>query len=99
MLGGDLLTGREAEEIGLIAFAAPLKDLDALVEEWANRFAQSATQSVAGTKITINLPLRQAAQASLDVGMAYEGLANITKDHQEAVTAFIDKRKPVFKGN
>jgi enoyl-CoA hydratase len=30
--------------------------------------------------------------------MAYEGLSNITRDHQEAVTAFIEKRKPEFTG-
>jgi enoyl-CoA hydratase len=98
LLGGDLLTGREAANIGLIAFAAPLSEIDALTEQWAKRFAEGATQSIAGTKITINLPLRQAAQAALDVGMAYEGLSNITKDHQEAVSAFIEKRTPTFTG-
>lgn len=98
LLGGDLLTDREAAEIGLVAYAAPLSGMDAIVEEWAHRFATGATQSIAGTKITINLPLRQAAQAALDVGMAYEGLSNITKDHQEAVTAFLEKRPPSFSG-
>ena len=49
--------------------------------------------------MTMNVPLRQLAQSLLDVGMAYEGLANITKDHQEAVTAFQEKRKPVFTGD
>ena len=98
LLGGELITGREAAEIGLVAFSAPLAGIDALVEQWAQKFAGGATQSIAGTKITLNLPLRQAAQAALDVGMAYEGLSNITKDHQEAVTAFIEKRKPKFTG-
>lgn len=98
LLGGDLISGKEAAEIGLIAFAVPMAQVDALVEEWAAKFAAGATQSIAGTKITINLALRQAAQAALDVGMAYEGLSNITKDHQEAVNAFIEKRKPSFTG-
>ena len=98
LLSGDLLTGREAERIGLINFAAPLAEVDAIVEHWADRLARGASQSIAGTKALINLPLRQAAQAMLDMGMAYEGLSNISRDHQEAVTAFIEKRKPDFTG-
>jgi len=47
----------------------------------------------------MNVPLRQAAQALLDVGMAYEGLSNITRDHQEAVNAFREKRRPEFTGD
>ena len=35
----------------------------------------------------------------MDVGMAYEGLSNISKDHQEAVDAFLEKRKPRFTGD
>jgi enoyl-CoA hydratase len=35
----------------------------------------------------------------LDIGMAYEGLSNITKDHQEALNAFREKRKPSFTGD
>jgi enoyl-CoA hydratase len=34
----------------------------------------------------------------MDTGIAYETLSNISKDHQEAVSAFREKRKPVFTG-
>lgn len=98
LLSGDLITGREAEQIGLVTFAVPHSELAELTESWAQKLANGALQSIAGTKITMNVPLRQAAQAILDVGMAYEGLSNITRDHQEAVTAFIEKRKPQFTG-
>ena len=99
LLGGEPITGRDAEQFGLIAFAVPGDELDALVERWASKLANGAVQSIAGTKITMNAPLRQAAHALLDIGMAYEGLSNITADHQEAVTAFREKRKPKFTGN
>lgn len=98
LLLGEPLTGREAADIGLIAAAAPSEEIDEIVERWTTKLANGATQSIAGTKVTINVPLRQAAQALLDVGMAYEGLSNISKDHQEAVTAFVQKRKPNFTG-
>lgn len=99
LLGGEPITGRQAEDYGLIAFAVPASELDAMVEKWADKFANGAAQSIAGTKITMNAPLRQSAQALLDIGMAYEGLSNITADHQEAVSAFREKRKPRFTGN
>ena len=98
LLMGEPVTGKVAAEIGLIAESAPADQVDEIVERYARKLARSATQSVSGTKITMNLPLRQAAQAMMDVGMAYEGLSNITKDHQEAVTAFLEKRRPNFTG-
>ena len=98
LLLGEPVLGKEAAEIGLIAASGTAEEVDEQVERFARKFARSATQSVAGTKITMNVPLRQLAQALLDVGMAYEGLSNITRDHQEAVTAFIEKRRPVFTG-
>jgi enoyl-CoA hydratase len=98
LLLGEPILGKEAAEIGLITASGTLEEVDEMVERFARKLARSATQSVAGTKMTMNVPLRQAAQALLDVGMAYEGLSNITKDHQEAVTAFMEKRRPNFTG-
>lgn len=99
LLGGEYILGKTAAEIGLVAYSGSTEEIDALAEKWADKFARSALQSVSGTKTVINMPLRQAAQALLDAGMAYEGLSNITKDHQEAVTAFLEKRKPTFTGD
>jgi enoyl-CoA hydratase len=99
LLLGEPILGKEAAEIGLIAAAGTAEEVDQIVERYARKFARSATQSVSGTKITMNVPLRQAAQYLLDVGMAYEGLSNITRDHQEAVTAFMEKRRPNFTGD
>lgn len=99
LLFGDPISGSQAEEYGLIAHAVPADELDALAEKLVGRLARGAAQSIWGTKITMNTPLRQAAHALLDVGMGYEGLSNITKDHQEAVSAFMEKRKPRFTGD
>lgn len=98
LLLGEPVLGKDAAEMGLIAFSGTAEEIEEQAEKWARKFARSAVQSVAGTKITMNVPLRQLAQSLLDVGMAYEGLSNITKDHQEAVTAFLEKRRPTFTG-
>jgi enoyl-CoA hydratase len=34
----------------------------------------------------------------LDASLAYEAMTNVGADHQEAVTAFREKRKPKFTG-
>jgi len=99
LLFGDPISGREAEDFGLIAHAVPAGELDELAEKLAGRLANGAAQSIWGTKITMNAPLRQAAHSLLDIGMGYEGLSNISRDHQEAVSAFMDKRKPSFTGD
>ncbi len=44
------------------------------------------------------MPLKALFQAHFDAGVAYEMMSNATADHQEAVAAFRDKRKPVFSG-
>jgi enoyl-CoA hydratase len=38
------------------------------------------------------------AASMMDVGMAYENVSSLTQDHQEAINAFREKRKPVFSG-
>ena len=39
------------------------------------------------------------AQSMMDVGMAYEGLSNISDDHAEAINAILEKRTASFTGN
>jgi enoyl-CoA hydratase len=99
LLTGDLLTGREAADIGLIAVAVEPDQLDAETERWVAKLIAGATTSISGTKLAINAALKQLAATGMDLGMAYEGLSNISADHQEAVTAFVEKRKAIFGGD
>lgn len=98
LLTGDNLTAKEAERIGLINHAVPRGELDARVNGLAERLAAGATKAIKWTKASINLPLRQLAHSMLDASLAYEALTNIGDDHQEAVNAFKEKRKPKFTG-
>ena len=99
LLSGDLISAPEAAAIGLINFAVPADELDAKVDQWAQRLGKGARRSIQWTKATINVGLRQIASSVLDAGFAYEGMSNHTGDHREAVMAFLEKRKPAFTGD
>ena len=99
LLLGEPILGKEACELGLIAESAPtFEEMTEIAERWAAKLAASASNAIYGTKTAINMPLRQLAQGMMDVGMAYEGLSNISDDHAEAINAILEKRKPTFTG-
>jgi len=98
LLTGDLLTGAEAARIGLINRALPAAQLDAVVDEMAQRLANGASRAIQWTKLSVNTALRQVAQQVMDTSLEYEARSNLTKDHQEAVKAFREKRAPRFTG-
>ena len=57
LLTGDLIDGREAKAIGLIADAVPAKALDARVEAWAQRMAGVPQNQLMMQKLMINQAL------------------------------------------
>ena len=99
LLTGDTLTGEEAARIGLINHAVAPEKIDAVVDEMAQRLARGAARAIQWTKASVNIALKQLAHTVLDASMAYEVISNHTQDHQEAVTAFREKREPKFTGN
>jgi enoyl-CoA hydratase len=95
---GDLLTAAEAERIGLISEVVPEADLDSRVYGLAERLAAGPLKAMKWTKVVANLPLKALFHAHFDAGVAYESMSNLSADHQEAVAAFREKRKPAFTG-
>lgn len=98
LLTGDPIPAVEAARMGLINRAVAPEALDDDVYGLARRLAGGARKAIRWTKVATNLGLKQLAHMIMDTGIAYETLSNISKDHQEAVTAFREKRKPVFTG-
>lgn len=98
LLTGDLIEAREAERIGLINYVVPASELDAKVEQFAQKLLGGATQAIRFTKVATNIALKQIATAAMDASVAYETMTFFTKDHHEAVKAFQEKRPPRFSG-
>ena len=95
---GDLIDAPEAARIGLINRAVPPEKLDEEVNEMATRLAEGALVAINYTKISVNKTLRFIADLIMDTSLSLEGHSVATEDHLEGVRAFIEKRKPQFKG-
>ena len=95
---GRIVSMEEAAAMGLINYAVPREELDTKVNELALAIANGAGRAIQMTKAVMNVPLRQTAIASMELGMANELISSQTEDHLEATEAFIAKRQPRFKG-
>ena len=93
---GELLTAKRAHEIGLVNHCVPLEELDAAEDAFCNRLLDDAQNAIRWTKSLINLELKRIATATMDAGLAYEGIAVRSADYREGVRALQEKRKPVF---
>lgn len=98
LMTGDPIPAAKAAEWGLVNHVHPADRLGAEVDAFADRLASGATKSIRWTKVALNVPLKQIAHAAMDTAIAYETLTNLSGDHQEAVNAFRDRRRPVFMG-
>lgn len=99
LMTGDLMTAADAARMGLINHAVPHDELDTRVAEFAKRLVQGAVKSIKWTKLSVNIGLKQLAHSIMDASIAYEAMSNRTADHQEAVSAFREGRKPNFTGH
>ncbi len=96
LLLGDLISADEAREYGMINHVVPMAELDAKVAQIASKLARGAQQAIRYTKAILNNGLRATAIAQLETAAAYEALTVMTADHNEALKAMREKRKPTF---
>ena len=98
LLTGKPVPARDAQQMGLVNHAVAAGDLQARALAFAQELASGPQVALRGTKMAVNIGLKQLTQSVLDASLAYEALSNLSADHQEAVTAFREKRSPVFTG-
>lgn len=97
-LTGDTIDAEEALRIGLVSrVVAPEALLDEALK-LAGRIAANPPQVLRWTKQLLQEARTQTLDQALDGAGRLQGLAHHTADHTEAVAAFFEKRRPVFKG-
>jgi enoyl-CoA hydratase/carnithine racemase len=98
MLTGETVSPEEAHQLGLVNKLFPAETLLEETEAYAHKIAAGASAAIANTKQAlyqgIELPLSEALALERDL---LEPLFK-TEDAQEGLTAFVEKRQPVFKG-
>lgn len=98
VLTGDIISAEEARAIGLVEEVYPDEELEARTKELALTIAEKSPVALRLAKEAV----RAAARMDLDAGLEYEAtlfsLLFSTEDKEEGVKAFLDKRKPKFKG-
>lgn len=95
---GDNVPAAEAARLGLITHAVPAAELDARIDALVERLLKLPPFALRGTKRAINHTLRQLALATFEYGVSLETQSQLTRDHAEAVAAFLEKRPPQFIG-
>jgi 2-(1,2-epoxy-1,2-dihydrophenyl)acetyl-CoA isomerase len=99
IMTGRTLGAKEAETLGLVNKAVPASELDKTVDQMAAKLANGPTKALGLSKRVVN----QASRLELSDALEYEAMnqeiAGKTKDHLEAVRAFLEKRQPRFTGN
>ena len=98
MFSGRRIGAEEALRIGLIEHVVPLADLDATVRTMAETIAAHAPLALRALKRALRasdgLPIEEATARVLPERMSLD----TTRDYLEGMTAFKEKRKPVFTG-
>ena len=98
ILTGDIINAQTAYNLGLVNMVVPAADLEAKTMEMANRIAEKSPVALRLAKEAVKL----ASRSNLDEGLRREvdlfALCFSSEDKDEGVRAFLEKRRPAFKG-
>jgi len=99
LLTGRVVTGEEAERLGLVSRAVPA---DAVLDEAVAAAERIAAAAPVATRLTLQA-LRGGGHATYEAALQWEALAQATTlathDVHEGITAAAQKRRPRFEGH
>lgn len=94
----DKLPAAKALEWGLVNEVVPHEQLEEVTLAWANRFANGATKAYGLAKRAMYKSVGMSLDQALEYEAQLQDIAGNTADFKEGVTAFLEKRKPEYKG-
>ena len=98
MMLGDKVPANEAEQMGMIYKVFPDESFADESMRIALTLAQMPTRGLAYTKEALQLSIHNNFENQLQDEDILQNRAAQTADYQEGVNAFLEKRKPLFKG-
>ena len=97
-MSGRRFTGEEAASWGLFTEAVAPEELEARVMRYVEKYKNGPTTAYGNIKELINRIQFPAWSDAMQAEIDCQGECEQTYDFKEAVTAFLDKRKPAFRG-
>ncbi len=98
-LTSPVLTAREAYGLGMVTKVVPDAEVESAAHELAMSLAQGPTVTLGYIKRNINNAETLSLEACFDAEAIHHTRCGDTDDHKEAAKAFVEKRKPAFKGH
>lgn len=95
---GDIVSAKDAGEMGLVNRVVGDGELDAFVDGWASRLAAGPPTALAQTKRMLNGSLNMTLEQALEDEATAQAVNFTTSDTAEAMAAFLEKREPRFTG-
>jgi len=95
---GEKISAQEAERIGMIYKVFPDETFVAASFKIATTLAQMPTKALGYTKLAMNNSLINNYEDQLHDEEILQERAGKTQDYKEGIQAFLEKRKPIFKG-
>jgi enoyl-CoA hydratase len=95
---GDPVDAQEAFRMGLVSKVVPVDRLLEEAKTLALRLAQNPPLSIKYAKRAINVGIQLDMASALDYEVHCAAILYASEDRKEGMRAFVEKRKPVFKG-
>ncbi|RLF33166.1 MAG: 2-(1,2-epoxy-1,2-dihydrophenyl)acetyl-CoA isomerase, partial [Thermoplasmata archaeon] len=98
ILTSKVFNSEEARELGIVNRVVESDELETTVEEFVDKFRNLPSIAVGKAKMLINKSFENDMITHLELESKTASESAGTMDFMEGVAAFIEKRKPVFKG-
>ncbi len=98
MMTGDKVVAADAEKMGMIYKVFEDDHFEVESKKIAEVLSQLPTKGLAYTKHAINQSFLNSWEAQLELEDQFQQKAAATEDYHEGIAAFLEKRKPAFKG-
>ena len=99
LLSARRFSAEEALRMGLISRVVPAAELEPSVRELAHEIASNAPLTLGAAKAAIRQALRDPAERDLEALDAKILACFESQDYREGQRAFLEKRRPIFRGH
>jgi enoyl-CoA hydratase len=95
---GEILSAYDAKQLGLVNKVVPMEILIKTAEEMADKMIQKGPLALRFAKLSINAGYELSQSYGLKVEKLTQAVLMTSEDKFEGTSAFLEKRKPNFKG-